>query len=58
MSNEAFYGYASAGPYVMIDKSMYDRISNNDFRKLEDSDSYELVMEMLAEEERKKQEGK
>ena len=35
MSNEAFYGYASAGPYVMIDKSMYDRISNNDFRKLE-----------------------
>lgn len=35
MSNETTFGYAGAGPYVMIDASMYDRISNNDFRKKE-----------------------
>lgn len=34
MSNETTFGYASAGPYVMISKSLYDRIGNNDFRKL------------------------
>lgn len=33
-SNEAQYGYAGAGPYLMIGASMYDRISNTDFRKL------------------------
>ena len=33
MSNETTFGYASAGPYVMIDKSLYDKISNTDFRK-------------------------
>lgn len=33
-SNETTYGYAAAGPYVMIGKSVYDRISNRDFRKL------------------------
>ena len=33
-SNEAQYGYASAGPYNMIDKSMYDRMNDRDFRKL------------------------
>ena len=35
MSNEQDFGYASAGVSSMIDKSMYDRISNTDFRKLE-----------------------
>ena len=35
LSNEAYFGYASAGPYLMIDKSLYDRISDNDIRKLE-----------------------
>ena len=34
MSNETSFGYASAGPYVMIGKSTYDRISDTDFRKL------------------------
>ena len=33
MSNETDFGYASAGPYVMIDASMYKRISDTDFRK-------------------------
>ena len=35
MSNETSFGYAGAGPYIMIDKSMYDRISDSDWRKLE-----------------------
>ncbi len=35
MSNETSFGYASAGPYSMIGKSLYDRISNTDWRKLE-----------------------
>ena len=39
---------------VLVDKGSSFKIS--DIRKLEDSDSYELVMDMLAEEERKKQE--
>ena len=34
MSNETTFGYASAEPFLMIDKSMYDRISNTDWRKL------------------------
>ena len=34
MSNETTFGYASAGPYVSIDRSLYDRISDNDWRKL------------------------
>lgn len=34
-SNETTFGYAGAGPYVKIDASMYDRISNTDFRKKE-----------------------
>lgn len=34
VSNEAEYGYAAAGPFVMIGKSVYDRISDADFRKL------------------------
>ncbi|NDV68244.1 RagB/SusD family nutrient uptake outer membrane protein [Dysgonomonas sp. 25] len=33
-SNEALYGYASAGPFYMIDARTYSRISNDDFRKL------------------------
>jgi len=33
MSNETSFGYASAGPYVMIDKSLYDKIAGSDFRK-------------------------
>lgn len=33
-SNEAQYGYSAAGPYVMIGKSVYDRINDRDFRKL------------------------
>lgn len=32
-SNEAQYGYAGAGPYVMLGASLYDRISDTDFRK-------------------------
>jgi tetratricopeptide (TPR) repeat protein len=34
MSNETTFGYAGAGPYLMIDARVYDRISNADFRKL------------------------
>ncbi len=34
MSNETTFGYAVAGPYSMISKSLYDRISDTDFRKL------------------------
>ena len=33
-SNEAKYGYAAAGPFVMIGKSIYDKINDSDFRKL------------------------
>ena len=33
-SNETNYGYASAGPFNMIDANMYNRIGNNDWRKL------------------------
>ena len=32
--NETTYGYASAGPFVMINAATYDRIGTNDFRKL------------------------
>lgn len=35
MSNETQWGYASAGPQSMISKSVYDRISDTDWRKLE-----------------------
>lgn len=34
MTPEALYGYAYAGPAPVIDKQMYERISNTDFRKL------------------------
>jgi len=34
MSNETTFGYASAGPYVMIGASFYNQISDDDFRKL------------------------
>ena len=34
MSNETTYGYATAGPLTQISASMYDRMSNDDFRKL------------------------
>lgn len=34
VSNEAEYGYASAGAFVMIDASLYHSISDYDFRKL------------------------
>jgi tetratricopeptide (TPR) repeat protein len=34
MSNEAVFGYAGAGPYLMIDARIYSLISNDDFRKL------------------------
>lgn len=34
MSNEAEFGYAIAGPYVMIGASTYRRINDRDFRKL------------------------
>ena len=34
MSPEAQYGYSAAGAIAMIDAAMYERISNNDFRKL------------------------
>lgn len=33
MSNETTYGYAAVAP-IFIDKNMYDRISNTDWRKL------------------------
>lgn len=32
-SNETYFGYAGAGPYVMIGASLYDRLSDTDFRK-------------------------
>lgn len=34
MCNEAAFGYANAGARVQIDASMYERINDNDFRKL------------------------
>lgn len=34
MSNEATFGYSSAGPYVMIGSNLYNGISDKDFRKL------------------------
>ena len=34
MSPEAQYGYSAAGATSMIDAAMYNRIDNNDFRKL------------------------
>ncbi len=34
MSNETSYGYAAAGPYVMIASDLYNKINNEDFRKL------------------------
>ena len=34
VSNEATYGYASAGPLSMISPYIYDQINDNDFRKL------------------------
>jgi len=33
MANETNFGYAGAGPMLMIDRSMYDRMSDTDFRK-------------------------
>lgn len=33
MSNETLFGYSGTEPYIMIDASMYDRISDTDFRK-------------------------
>lgn len=33
MSNETTYGYASAEPFSMINKAMYERINETDFRK-------------------------
>lgn len=33
-SNEAEYGYAAAGPYTMIDASLYNSMNDRDFRKL------------------------
>ena len=33
MSNECTFGFANAGPKVMISKRLYDRISDSDFRK-------------------------
>jgi len=34
VSNETEFGYASAGPFVMVGVSFYNQISDNDFRKL------------------------
>ena len=34
MSNETYFGYAGAGPFVMISARTYNSISDNDFRKL------------------------
>lgn len=34
MSNEATFGYAAAGPYIMIASELYSKISSKDFRKL------------------------
>lgn len=33
MSNETSFGYSGQEPFLMISKSMYDRLSNTDFRK-------------------------
>ncbi len=33
LSNEAAYGYAAAGPNVMIGSNLYEQINNADFRK-------------------------
>lgn len=33
-SNEAEYGYAAAGPFLMISAAMYERMNDRDFRKL------------------------
>ena len=45
MSNETDFGYAVAGAFVQIDKNLYDKMNNTDFRKLsflapEDSELY------------------
>ena len=34
VSNETYYGYASAGPFVMMNALTYENMSNTDFRKL------------------------
>lgn len=34
MSNETSFGYASAGPFIQIGASLYNRMSDRDFRKL------------------------
>ena len=34
MSNEAQYGYAAAGPRIMISSNLYGKITEGDFRKL------------------------
>lgn len=34
MSNEATYGYSSAGPNIMINAKLYDEMNDTDFRKL------------------------
>ena len=34
MSNETLYGYSCAGPFIMIASALYNKIDNNDFRKL------------------------
>ena len=34
LSNETSFGYASAGPYLMIASDTYNQISDDDFRKL------------------------
>lgn len=33
MSNETAFGYSGHGPFIMIGKSLYDRLSDTDFRK-------------------------
>ena len=45
MSNETDFGYAVAGAFVQIDKNLYEKMNNTDFRKLaflapEDSELY------------------
>lgn len=34
MSNETSYGYSGAGPFIMIASDLYNKIDNDDFRKL------------------------
>jgi hypothetical protein len=34
MSNETSFGYSSAGPWVMMNANTYNRMDDNDFRKL------------------------